>query len=188
MMLSAQFDVALVYAASLHRKQVRKGSGIPYVSHLLSVAALVIEYGGSEDQAIAGLLHDAAEDQGGATILGDIEHRFGKAVAAIVADCTDSWTEPKPAWRPRKEAYVASLAHKPAASLLVSLSDKIHNARAILADRAVVGEAIWDRFSENRGEVLWYYRALSDAFLAALPGPAANELARLVAAMEEPAP
>jgi (p)ppGpp synthase/HD superfamily hydrolase len=105
-------------------------------------------------------------------------------VAAIVADCTDAWTEPKPPWRERKEAYVAAIARKPAASLLVSLADKIHNARAILADRAVIGDAVWDRFSEPRREVLWYYRALSDAFLAALPGPAANELARLVTAME----
>ncbi|MCC6736907.1 MAG: HD domain-containing protein [Bauldia sp.] len=184
MPLSTRFDYALGHAAALHREQVRKGSGIPYVSHLLGVTALVIEFGGSEDQAIAALLHDAAEDQGGEPTLRDIERRFGSAVAAIVADCTDSWTEPKPPWRARKEAYVASLARKPAASLLVSVSDKIHNARAILADRAVVGDAVWDRFSEKRGEVLWYYRALANAFLAALPGPAANELARLVTAME----
>lgn len=184
MPLSTRFEYALGFAAALHREQERKGSGIPYVSHLLGVTSLVIEFGGSEDQAIGALLHDAAEDQGGEPTLRDIERRFGSAVAAIVADCTDSFAEQKPLWRPRKEAYVASLAHKPAASLLVSVSDKIHNARAILADRAVVGEAIWDRFSEPRDQVLWYYRALSDAFVAALPGPAANELARLVTAME----
>jgi HD domain len=103
MTLSERFDDALVYAARLHRDQIRKGSGIPYVSHLLAVCALVVEHGGSEDQAIAALLHDAAEDQGGEARLNDIRARYGSAVADIVSDCTDAWTEPKPPWRPRKE-------------------------------------------------------------------------------------
>jgi (p)ppGpp synthase/HD superfamily hydrolase len=112
MPLSETFDNALVYASQLHRDQVRKGSGIPYVAHLLSVSSRVIAAGGSEDQAIAGLLHDAAEDQGGQATLDEIHRRFGSSVAQIVADCTDSWVEPKPAWRPRKEAYLSALPSK----------------------------------------------------------------------------
>src|SRR6476646_5964535 len=107
MPLSKAFDAALVYAADLHRDQTRKGSGIPYIAHLLSVSSRVIVAGGSEVQAIAGLLHDAAEDQGGQATLDDVRRRFGSDVAQIVADCTDSWSEPKPAWRPRKELYLS---------------------------------------------------------------------------------
>jgi hypothetical protein len=145
MPLSDRFDDALVYAARLHRDQIRKGSGIPYVSHLLAVCALVIEHGGSEDQAIAALLHDAAEDQGGEARLNDIRARYGAAVADTVADCTDAWTEPKPPWRPRKEAYLAALPSKPPTSLLVSLADKTHNECAILGDYRISGGRPWDR-------------------------------------------
>ena len=112
-MLTKRFDDAFHYAHSLHHNQTRKGTSIPYISHLMSVAALVIEHGGSEDQAIAALLHDAAEDQGGAETLAEIRKRFGDSVADIVSDCTDSWTDPKPDWLPRKEAYLASLSKKP---------------------------------------------------------------------------
>ncbi len=132
-MLTGRFDDAFHYAHRLHRSQMRKGTPIPYISHLMTVAALVIEHGGNEDQAIAALLHDAAEDQGGAETLDDIRKRFGDAVAEIVADCTDAWTDPKPDWRPRKEAYLAKLPAKPTPSLLVSLADKTHNAEAILS-------------------------------------------------------
>jgi len=180
MPFSDRFDDALVYAARLHRDQTRKGSGIPYVSHLLAVCALVIEHGGSEDQAIAALLHDAAEDQGGGARLNDIRARYGAAVADIVADCTDAWTEPKPPWRPRKEAYLAALASKPAASLLVSLADKTHNACAILADHRALGDALWDRFTGGRDGTIWYYRSLSAVFDQAMPGALAERLSRTV--------
>jgi (p)ppGpp synthase/HD superfamily hydrolase len=146
MPLSDRFDDALAYASRLHREQTRKGSDIPYVAHLLAVCSLVIEHGGNEDQAIAALLHDAAEDQGGEPRLSEIRARYGAAVADIVADCTDAWTEPKPPWRPRKEAYLAALPSKPSASLLVSLADKVHNASAILGDYQVLGDKLWDRF------------------------------------------
>ena len=146
-MLSERFDNALAFASKLHRHQVRKGVDVPYISHLLAVCSLVIENGGSEDQAIAALLHDAAEDQGGAAMLSEIRARYGDAVAAIVADCTDAWEEPKPAWRERKERYLASLAAKPKTSLLVSLADKVHNARSILADHRAVGADVWTRFT-----------------------------------------
>ena len=129
------------------------------------------------------MLHDAVEDCGGEERLADIRDRFGEGVAAIVADCTDSWTHPKPPWRERKEAYIASLATKPKTSLLVSLADKTHNARCIVADLEVVGDELWGRFSANRHEVVWYYSSLARCFATRLPGPLANELDRLVKTM-----
>lgn len=183
-MLTDRFDDALAYASRLHRDQRRKGGDIPYVSHLLGVASLALEAGADEDGAIAALFHDAVEDQGGAPRLAEIRARFGAGVAAIVADCSDHAGEPRPPWRQRKEAYVASLAAKPAASLRVSLADKTHNAGAILADLAAHGPAVWDRFTGGRDGTLWCYRALADAFAASLPGPGAARLARLVDALE----
>lgn len=186
-MFSERFDEALRFASALHRSQTRKGSDIPYISHLMAVSALVIEYGGNEDQAIAALLHDAAEDQGGEPTLHAIESRFGSTVARIVADCTDAWIEPKPPWRQRKEAYLAALSHKPESSLLVSLADKTHNASAIVRDREAIGEAVWERFNAGRDGTLWYYAALSGVFSEVLPGQLASILARLVARMAGPA-
>jgi (p)ppGpp synthase/HD superfamily hydrolase len=151
---------------------------------LLAVAALVIENGGDEDQAIGALLHDAAEDQGGIERLREIEALFGPAVAEIVADCTDSWVEPKPDWKTRKVAYLASLPGKPASSLLVSLADKTHNAHAIAFDRRIAGDSVWSRFTAGREGTLWYYRGLSEAFAKALPCPLADELARAVTALD----
>ena len=180
MALSKAFDSALVYAADLDRDQTRKGSGVPEIAHLLSVSSRVIVAGGSEVQAIAGLLHDAAEDQGGQATLDDIEVRFGPLVSRIVADCTDSWVEPKPAWRPRKETYLASLPAKPAQSLLVSLADKVDNAEAILQDYRVLGDDLWSRFTGGRQGTIWYYRSLSEIFSKALPGALATELSRTV--------
>ena len=182
-MLSQRFDAALVFACELHRTQPRKGTTIPYISHLLAVAALVIEHGGDEDQAIAGLLHDAAEDCGGEPTLREVERRFGATVAKIVSDCTDSWVEPKPPWRERKEAYLAILPNKSLQSLLVSLADKTHNARAILSELRVVGNDVWKRFNGERDGTLWYYSSLSNVFCSRIPGPLSNELRRTVAAI-----
>jgi (p)ppGpp synthase/HD superfamily hydrolase len=184
--LSETFDQALVYASRLHRDQVRKGSGIPYVAHLLSVSSRVLVAGGSENQAIAGLLHDAAEDQGGQATLDEIQARFGRPVSEIVADCTDSWVEPKPAWRPRKEAYLAALPSKPATSLLVSLADKVDNAEAILLDYLHLGDELWSRFTGGREGTIWYYRTLSAIFDRVLPCPLTAELSRTVSAFPEP--
>ena len=180
-MLTERFDQAFLYAHHLHRTQSRKGTSIPYISHLMTVAALVLENGGNEDQAIAALLHDAAEDQGGAATLAEIGTRFGNSVAAIVADCTDAWTEPKPPWRTRKETYLADLPRKPAVSLLVSLADKTHNAEAILFDYRVLGDALWDRFNGGVDGRRWYYKALADVFSAAMPGSLTDRLLRAVA-------
>ena len=183
--LTTRFDDALTYASQLHRLQTRKGNNIPYISHLLAVAAIALENGGDEDQAIAALLHDAVEDQGGLPRLAEIRARFGDAVAAMVADCTDAHEEPKPEWHPRKEAYIASLAKKPARSLAVSLADKTHNAAAINADLRAHGETVWSRFTGGKGGTLWYYRALANAFRAHAPGIAAERFAREVDEMEE---
>lgn len=176
MILTDRFDAAFEYASQLHRSQRRKGTEIPYMSHLMAVCSLTLEHGGDEDQAIAALLHDAAEDQGGEETLRVIRNRFGDGVAEIVADCTDAWTNPKPEWRIRKELYIQKLPYKPARSLLVSLADKTHNARAILLDYQAIGEPLWSRFNAGKNGVLWYYRSIADVLRSALPCALANEL------------
>ncbi len=182
-MLTDRFDDAFRYARQLHAQQTRKATQIPYIAHLMSVSALVLEHGGDLDQAIAALLHDAVEDQGGHQVLQDIRERFGDGVASIVQDCTDAWTEPKPAWRPRKEAYLAALPAKPDRSLLVALADKTHNAEAILADHRVLGEALWSRFSGGRDGTRWYYREVSRILSSRMPGTLSDRLARAAAAL-----
>jgi (p)ppGpp synthase/HD superfamily hydrolase len=163
---------------------VRKGTKIPYLSHLLSACALVLESGGTEDEAIAALLHDAVEDQGGAPILAEIERRFGGAVAAIVKGCTDSDTpDEKPPWRPRKEAYIAHLREAPLPVRRVSAADKLHNARSIVADLHRLGPALFSRFTGGRDGTLWYYETLSGVFAQAGVGFLAEELQRTVAEM-----
>jgi (p)ppGpp synthase/HD superfamily hydrolase len=173
--LSRRFDAALALAMDLHRRQSRTGSGVPYIAHLLSVAALVLEDHGGEDEAIAALLHDAVEDQGGLPTLARIRADFGDAVAEIVlANSDETWDDPergttKAPWQARKEKYVADIAHKSPGALRVSLADKVHNARAIVADLALVGPALWSRFTGRRDGTLWYYRALADAFASVTP-------------------
>ena len=184
-MLTPRFDAALAYAVNIHRAQVRKGSGIPYVGHLLGVASLVLEDGGNEDEAIAAVLHDAVEDQGGSPRLADIGARFGNHVAHIVASCTDSDTTPKPPWRERKAAYLAHLRETPPDVLRVSAADKLYNARAILADYRELGEALWPRFNMGREEILWYYRSLVEVFRGRRAGRLAEELARTVEELEK---
>jgi (p)ppGpp synthase/HD superfamily hydrolase len=184
-MLTSRFDDALHYAHDLHREQTRKGTAIPYISHLMAVSALVMEHGGNEDQAIGALLHDAAEDQGGAETLEEIRRRYGDAVAHIVADCTDAWVEPKPDWRSRKEAYLAKLPTKAAQSLLVSLADKTHNAEAILFDYRTLSDSLWPRFNGGADGTRWYYNALATIFSAVMPGRLSDRLALAVAGFSE---
>jgi len=185
--LTARFEQALTFATISHCSQLRKGTTIPYVAHLLGVCSIVLEMGGDEDQAIAGLLHDAVEDQGGAPMLAQIRARFGDRVARIVAACTDgepdAKTGEKAPWRARKEAYLATLSHKSPDALLVSLADKTHNARAIYDDLLVHGPALWGRFTGGRDGSLWYYQSLADAFVRLLPGPGAKRLIAIVAQM-----
>ena len=189
MILSQRFEDALVYAARLHAKQIRKGTTIPYVSHLLSVASIVLEHGGNEVEAIAALLHDAIEDQGGADTREEIRRRFGDAVVSIVDGCTDAEVIPKPPWKERKEQYIARLSHASPSILLVSAADKLHNARAILGDYRALGENLWDRFNGGKEGTLWYYKSLVDAFKQAAAGtalaPLIGELERVVGEIEK---
>ncbi len=183
-MFTSRFEDALVYAAQLHATQVRKQTDIPYISHLLAVTSLVIENGGGEDEAIAALLHDAVEDQGGAQTRAEIARRFGERVAEMVSQLSDTDATPKPPWRARKEAYLAHLPHAPEAVRLISAADKLHNARTILADYRQNGEPIWRRFRGGKDGTLWYYRSLVEIFTGCGPSPLAAELARTVTELE----
>ena len=183
--LSERFDEALTYASGLHRTQTRKGGDIPYVGHLLSVASLVIEGGGTETQAIAGLLHDAVEDQGGAPVLAEIREKFGDDVATIVAECSDTDVVPKPPWKKRKQDYIDHLGDASEATILVSLADKLDNARAILRDYRIDGPELWQRFSvHDPQEHLWYYRSLLAVYQARNSTWLVAELARVLGELE----
>jgi len=153
-----RFEDALAFAARLHATQTRKGTEIPYIAHLLAVASLVITHGGNEDEAIAGLLHDSVEDQGGQPTLEMIRARFGEPVAAIVDGCTDTDVVPKPPWRERKERYLKHLASASRSVKLVAAADKLDNVRAIVADYRTHGAAIWSRFNAGPNEQKWFYR------------------------------
>ena len=179
-----KFGEALDYAVRAHRDQTRKGTEVPYVTHLLAVAAIVGENGGTEDEVVAALLHDAPEDQGGRERLEDVRETFGDEVADIVAGCTDTYEDPKPPWRERKEAYVAHIGHAPESVRLVSAADKLHNARTILADLRIVGDELWQRFTGGKEGTLWYYRALVTAFRAAGSNAVVEELDRVVSELE----
>ncbi|MFM2062425.1 MAG: hypothetical protein RLZZ507_2095 [Cyanobacteriota bacterium] len=183
-MLSERFTQALTYAHQLHATQKRKASGIPYISHLLGVASIALEYGANEDEAIAALLHDAIEDQGGAATREEIRRRFGDNVTVIVDGCTDADTTPKPPWKQRKEAYIAHISTASPSVLLVSASDKLHNARSILKDYRIIGEAVWERFQGGKEGTIWYYRALADAFQKNQLTPLVEELERVVTELE----
>jgi (p)ppGpp synthase/HD superfamily hydrolase len=182
--LSTRFREALTWAAELHATQVRKSTSVPYVSHLLAVAALALEHGADEDEAIAALLHDAPEDQGGQAILDEIRRRFGPRVMGIVEGCTDTLASCKPPWRARKEAYVAHAARADASTALVCACDKLHNARCTLADVRVAGDAAFEKFSGGKAGTLWYYRALASALRGKAPAALAGELDRVVSELE----
>jgi (p)ppGpp synthase/HD superfamily hydrolase len=189
--LTDRFDRALLYATHVHGGHVRKETSTPYVAHLLAVAATVLEYGGDEDLAIAALLHDSVEDQGGAARLEDIQHRFGVRVARIVEACSDSLAntargEAKAHWKERKEDYLKRLRKANEDTLRVSLADKVHNARAILRDlrKPDIGEKVWGRFSQSKERTLWYYSSLANLFPEMLPGQLSNELHEIVEALK----
>jgi (p)ppGpp synthase/HD superfamily hydrolase len=189
--LTDRFDRALTYATHVHGGQIRKGTSTPYIAHLLAVAATVLEYGGDEDIAIAALLHDSVEDQGGKARLEDVRNRFGQRVARIVEACSDSLAdtgrgERKAHWQERKEAYLAHLREADEDILRVSLADKVHNARAILRDlrKSDVGDKVWARFSQPKDRTLWYYRSLANTFRKMLPGQLSNELHEIVEVLE----
>jgi len=162
--LSEKFDKALQLAHDLHRHQGRKQTDVPYIAHLLAVTAMVLENGGDEETAIAALLHDAVEDQGGKPTLDRIRREFGEKVAGIVLECTDADGEPKPPWEFRKQMYLQSVPSKSPEALLVSFADKIHNCRTIVRDLRTCGESVWGRFEGKRDGTLWYYRQLLEKF------------------------
>jgi (p)ppGpp synthase/HD superfamily hydrolase len=164
-----RYREALAWASILHAHQVRKGTAVPYLAHLLAVSALVWEDGGTEDDAIAALLHDAVEDQGGAPLLVEIRARFGDGVARVVAASSDTDVEPKPPWRQRKEAHLASLALADAATLRVMAADKLHNARTVAMEVTTHGSGVWERFRGGRDGSIWYYQAMCDLLERRLP-------------------
>src|ERR1700722_20074096 len=187
--LTSRFTDAVDYARKLHRN-CRKGTQIPYIAHLLGVASLLIGETGqvsfpvTEDMAIAALLHDAVEDEGGLPRLRDIEAKFGKEVAEIVEGCTDSFEEDcdkKQTWKPRKTAYIERLWKEPQGTLLVSAADKLYNARATLDDYRNIGADVWKRFHAGRDEQLWYYRELIKVYEQRGSNRIVEELMRVVA-------
>ena|SRR5947209_7579740 len=182
---SPRFEEALLYTTRLHAGQTRKGSAIPYISHLLAVTAIVLEHGGSEDEAIAALLHDAIEDQGGDATRQEIRRRFGSTVVEIVDGCTDAEVIPKPPWRPRKETYINRMYTASSSVRLVSAADKLHNARTILNDYRILGEALWQRFHGGKEGTLWYYRELVKVYKSHGSTPLIDELERVVKELEE---
>lgn len=183
--LSGRFQEALNFAFELHRHQSRKVTGVPYLAHLMAVSGLVLEDGGSEEEAIAGLLHDAVEDQGGQQTLEQIRQRFGEQVAEIVLGCSDTDQIPKPPWQARKEAFLARMRQASPSVRRVSLADKVHNARDILFTYRQLGEAVWGRFRGGKEGTLWYYRSLVQIFCEQREDPLAEELKRVVAELEE---
>jgi HD domain/Cyclic-phosphate processing Receiver domain len=182
--LTKRFDEALQYTRVHHEQQRRKGSDIPYIAHLLGVASLVLEDGGDEDEAIAGLLHDVVEDGGGPEALEEIREQFGDRVAAIVDGCSDSDEDPKPPWQERKLAYIDHLRAADPSVLRVSLADKLHNSRSITEDLRRIGDELWNRFRPGSAPAqLWYYRSVADVILERRPGARADELDREVCEM-----
>src|ERR1700680_3288167 len=182
--LGPRFLRAFLLAAQKHSGQTRKTSTIPYIAHLMGVASLVLEAGGDEDLAIAALLHDVVEDCGGTPMLKEVRRRFGKRVAHVVDGCTDSFTDPKPPWRERKETYIRHLKKADAETRLASAADKLNNVRSILSDYREVGESIWSRFNGGREGTLWYYRSLLEEFLRHTPHRLNRELELAVRDLE----
>jgi len=168
----------------VHASQVRKGTSIPYLAHLLAVVAITLEGGGDEEQAIAALLHDVAEDQGGLARLADIRARFGQRVASLIASCSEIRREPPLSWKKRKENYLAQLEREPSDALLISLADKLHNVRSLIVDYRDEGEALWERFNAPAESQLSYYGELSRIFSTKMPGPLADEFAARVTELQ----
>lgn len=182
--LGARFNEAFLFAAEKHASQTRKKTDVPYISHLMSVASLVLEAGGGEDEGVAALLHDVVEDCGGRPVLEEIRQRFGDRVANIVEGCTDAYSIPKPPWKQRKLDYLEMLRRADEDVRLVSAADKLHNVRSILADYRREGDSVWDRFSGRREGTLWYYRAVLDVLRQGKANRLVEELERVVTELE----
>ncbi|GLH65988.1 HD domain-containing protein [Geothrix edaphica] len=186
--LTPRFTQALEFARTAHQGQLRKGTTIPYLAHPLAVASLALTFGADEDEAIAALLHDTAEDGGGAPMLARIEAAFGSRVAAIVRACSDSLTEDpqeKAPWRERKETHFAHLATAPHSVRLVAAADKLHNLQSLLADLRTQGNDVWSRFKAGRPDQLWYYGAGVDRLAADPAAPWSRPLRDAYRALSE---
>jgi len=193
LLLTARFTLAVDYARRVHT-EFRKGTRIPYMSHLLGVASLVLsEAGGkvpvTEDMVIAALLHDAAEDHGGQPRLDDVEKEFGPNVARMVEGLSDTLAadhDQKEGWEERKEAYLARLKTEPLDVLVISVADKLYNSRAILDDLRdpLVGSKVWERFKRGPEKQLWYFHSLLDIFQARLNSRLVGEFGRVVADLD----
>ena len=185
-MLTERIGQALTLAVEAHNGQLRKGTSIPYVAHVMGVASIALEFGADEDQAIAALLHDVLEDAG-SHFAQIIAERFGERVLTIVQGCTDGVPDAagrKTDWHERKRAYIAHLGQASEDVLLVSGSDKLHNARAILSDLHTIGVAVFERFSTKKIGSMWYYRSLADLF-ARRNVPMARQLSEAVDEIEK---
>ena len=185
--LSPRYSDALQFCFEIHKDQRRKGGNVPYVSHLLAVSAMVMEQGGNEDEAIAALLHDSAEDCGGLPMLEQVRNRFGDKVASIVEGCTDSLSEDpdnKESWKVRKERYIAHLRQADRSTLLVAACDKFHNLSNTVRDLNAHGKQVWSRFNKGPEDQVWYYSECISAF-EAVELPVAKELQRELAVLKE---
>jgi (p)ppGpp synthase/HD superfamily hydrolase len=185
--LGPLFEDAFLYAAEKHGKQAKKGTGVPYIAHLMGVCALVLEAGGDEEVAIAALLHDVVEDCGGRPTLREVKQQFGQRVAHIVEGCTDSYVQPKPAWSERKLKYLRHLRAADGDVRLVSTADKLYNARSILTDYKACGESVWSRFQGGREGTLWYYGALAEELSRAKPNRLVGQLVEVVSELDRQA-
>lgn len=183
--LGLRLQQAFRYAAEKHAGQTRKKTAVPYLSHLIAVASLVLEAGGDEDLAIAALLHDVVEDCGGVPRLQEVRKKFGPRVAKIVEGCTDSFTDPEPPWLERKKEYLSKLKDEDADTRLVSACDKLHNVRTLFTDYRQQGESVWERFQGKREGTLWYYRAISAEFRRREPNRITHELEITVRELEK---
>ncbi len=188
MELSNKFNDALNYAFLLHRNQKRKGSDIPYMSHLLIVSGTVLEWGQTEDEVIAALLHDSVEDhpREGKTRV-EIREKFGANVLQWIEECSDSQEIPKPPWKERKVKHLKHMDTMSSTGLLISLSDKLHNLGCILKDYELIQDKIWDRFKGGRDGTLWYYQSVANIFIKkdTLPGILVKEFIKGVNRLEE---
>ncbi len=186
--LSSRFVDALAFAFEVHREQTKKGTSIPYISHLLEVSGTVLTYGGDEDEAIAALLHDTVEDHSDAVSFALLAERFGARVAAIVESCSDTSVSPKPPWKLRKERYIEHLHNADESVVIVSAADKLSNARAVMKDFRKHGDEVWARFNAGKPEQLWYYRTVTEALTRRAEGtrvqPLVEELNRAVKKLE----
>lgn len=167
--LTQKFEEALTFANQVHAAQKRKDSGAPYFAHVIGVAALVLEDGGSEEEAIAALLHDTAEDQGGQAMLDEIAERFGRKIAQIVAECSDTLTSPKPPWRARKEAHLVTLRTARPETIRIMLADKVYNSRNLLRSLQERGDLVWGNFKGGRDGTLWYFKQMYRVFTHTFP-------------------